>query len=241
MPVFNTSARVGRGIYVSFGGTRIRGIGDISSFTPSGSVPQVDITTMDSTSREYLAGLADAGDVATTATLAMHSPIYKALKASADNGDEQTLRIIFGNIPSGRNFTDGTANTIASAKTITNAFTSGTHKATAAKAVADTIGAVTEGDIIVKTGTTTPVYNITDVSYGTAAGSVVFTTDASSDPSSALGTSVDILKPAVEIVYQAYVSGFDGSAAIDSAVTHNLTFKITGTPVLNVGAPNITI
>ena len=240
----DTSATQHKGAYISFNDIRLRGVADVSSFTVVGSVPQIDITSQEDTSRTYLPGLPDAGSWSMTARIELFSPVYNALQESANNGSVHSLRLVYGARAANSKYTDGSSFKIATGITVTNAFASGTHKATVAAAAAAGLPAIAEGAYIAKTAVApvagTTAYQITEITAGTN-GSVVFTTNASSDPSSALGTSVDFIKPATEAVAQAYVSEFSHSAAVDGVVETNLTFQISGTPVRTVGTPNITI
>ena len=237
----DASATQHKGAYISFNGIRLRGVKDLSSFTLVGSVGQTPITTQESTGQEYEPTLPDAGTWSMTAQMEIFSPVYEALQESANNGSKRTLRVVYGARTAPAKITDGSGFKIVSGQTITSAFASGTFKVTITKANgADNLPAIAEGAYITKAGATTPATRITAINQ-TSAGAVEFTTDATSDISSTLTTSIDIIKPAVEATCQAFVSEFSHSAAVDGVVETTLTFQVTGTPVRTIGNPSITI
>ena len=247
MAINNTGARLSRGLYCSFDGTRIQDITDASSVVFSGSVPQIDVSSLDSVAREYEPGLSTPGEVSFTALIDPDNPVHAKLKTSAETGDVATLKLVWGNV-TGTNgaalsVTDGggttrNANVAVTAVAVAN----GKQTLKIATAVANTIRGLRPGMQVVKYAASIPsnaAYATIESITSTATG---FDIVVDRDTTIAAGNgAINIVKPAVEIVYQAYVSTFEGTGSIDAAISTNLSFQVSGSPVINVGRPAITL
>ena len=242
----DTVATLHKGAYITFDGVRLRGVGGVQ-FALVGSVPEIDINTQETTYAEFKGGIPDAGNWTMDGKIGIHSPVFAKLKESANAGagvGERTLRIVYGARSGNAKITDGKGTKVNTAITISNAFSSGTHTATISAANAAGLNAFEEGFYLVKTGADTPalkITGITETATGNSAGSVVITTDAATDPSSSLGTSVDIVLPASGGQVQAYVNNFTYSGAVNGIVDAQISFRATGEPTEEVGTPNITL
>ena len=175
------------------------------------------------------------------------SPVFARLKNSAETGDTATLRLVWGNVVasdgSALHTTDGTGTTRNTNVAVTAvAVAQGQQTLKIASAVANGLQGVRAGQQVVKYAATIPsnavyasIVSITETATG-------YDVVVDRDTTIAAGNgAINIVQPAVEISYTAYVSTFDGSASIDAPVSTNLAFQVSGAPVVTVGRPAVTL
>ena len=247
MAINNSGARLSRGLYASFDGTQIQDISDASSIVFSGSVPQIDVSTLDSVAREYEPGLSTPGEVSFSALIDPDNPVHAKLKNSAETGSVATLKLVWGNVTgtggAALNVTDGGGTTRNSNVAVSAlAVSSGKQTIKVTTAVANTLRGVRPGMQVVKYAATIPSNAVYATIESITATSTGYDIVVDRDTTIAAGSGfINIVKPAVEIVYQAYVSTFDATGSIDAAISTNLSFQVSGSPVINVGRPSITL
>lgn len=234
MSILDATAPLTQGAVVSFNGHRLRTSKGISNLTPGGEADEVEISDFGSPAKEFKQTLRDSGTIEVSINSAVHSPAYQELISSNRSSVVGTLRVTFGDIPSGARFTDGSGEDIDTAITFTlGSAPSGTQQLVQIpKAYGDTMPGVIEGDLF---GDGTNEGEITAIAETSTHFELTTTSTAL-----AAGSTGKVIRPAWQIVYAAYVRSLPQEAQVANVVEGSVVFRINGEPTTNVGTPALT-
>ena len=243
MSVNQVSAYIARALYFSFNGVQLEGVQSFSGLTPTGTVPEIDVSDLSSEERQFEPGIPDPGNTSLSVILDPSTPAYQELVNSSSDGLIYELRVVVGAKGANSQYTDGSPIQTslfpaASGPAAPAGLTASSGKLSIAKAQAGMLKAVKPGHYIqsgANFGTSTKITGVTTLSTG-----VVELAHAGNALS--LGTNaVRVVKPAWEIRRLAYVAGLGHDGALDAAIMTPLEFRNSGTGATNVGNPSITI
>ena len=245
MAVDQVSAYVARALYWSFNGVQLEGVQNFSGMTPTGSVPEIDVSDMSSESRQFEPGISDPGNTSLSAILDPSTPAYQELVNSSRNGLIYELRMVVGAKAANSPYTDGSPIQTSLFPSKTGAkpdgLTAAAGSLSVAKDQAGLLKAVKPGHYLgVGTGGAQNYRKITAISVAST-GIVTITATGLVTGDVVNGEQVQVVKPAWEIRRLAYVSSLGHDGAIDAAITTPLEFRNSGDGATNVGTPSITI
>ena len=246
-----------KGLVAYFNGQRMVGLRNLQGLTTSGSVSEINITTIEATTVATTGGLGDVQGMAADFVGALHSPLGEEFLKSNKNRRTQLLTLFVGGKEDGRRITDGREELVNDelSTSRTDGHNSG-FTFTAGSATTDAIityslayadrmpNGVAVNDFfriggygasaryyrikrIERTNSDTVKFYIAQGGKNTVADGLLTNPDAGNDVWTGDDKTIDIVRPAFKWEFPCYVSNNESMAGAGSIFNQQIRFRFT--------------
>lgn len=212
------SATLGKGSYIKWNGIRLTDVKKIGAIPLEN--PEVEVTDLDSTAKEYIPGLKDYGSITIEGNYVVADPGQAALKADAITGALRTVTVYLANQAETITFTSF-VKSLKFGEADNNAVTSFTAELRISGAISEAAAPLTA--LTTTAGTISPDFAGTQLEYFVKATSATITVT----PTSA-GNTITVIGNGISQVVVSGVASNPIAIAIDTMTLININVVSTG-------------